>query len=383
MTHPVLGLWGSIVIGFIVLVSMARFVAHRELRRPVLLAVALACAPALAAVYVVPALVYRGMVQTSAMVASQYSAHENWVRLGTLFANRVYEFDRNFLRIGPIVLIAAIATLLGLLRDRRRAWAALGWLAFASLLVFLVLPQCRAFWTSPYVPFARFIQFPWRLFGPVTLLASVALGIGAAVAGEGLCARVRSRIAIIGSGLLLFVVAWPYAWVKGMPTDQAPLDAENIRQWMQSTTSANEFLPRQATRAPAGMPDSVVIGVDGTAVEDTSRSGSRHLLALRAERPDATVGLALHGFPGWTVETAVAPSDALARLETDEHGLLRLHLPVPGDYRVQVRFGMSGAATFGLCVSMLAVLVLGLALVHGARPWPWRLLVEKSDGGAR
>jgi hypothetical protein len=152
---------------------------------------------------------------------------------------------------------------------------------------------------------------------------------------------------------------------------------------MQSTTTANEFLPRQATHAPDKVPDSVVIGVDGTAVEGTSRLGSRHLLTLRAERPGASAGLALHGFPGWTVETASAPPGALVQLQTDEHGLLRLHLPVPGTYQVHVRFGMSGAAMFGLCVSVLAVLVLGLALAHGARPWPWKLPVEQSDGGAR
>jgi hypothetical protein len=381
MTHPVLGFWGTIVVGLIVLVSVARFAARRAFRRPLLLVGAITCAAGLAAVYIVPAMVYRGIVHTHVMVASYYNPQDNWISFGTLFASSTYEFTRNFLRIGPILLVAVIAVLLGLEWSPRRAWPALVWLGFAALLVFLVLPQGSAFWAPDRVPLAPFIQFPWRLLGPAALLASVALGVGSAAAWERVSDPSKSRTAIIGAGLLLFVFARPYASAKEMSTDLVPLDAENIRQWMLSTTTADEFLPQQAAAPPKQSPGNLVATTDGAAVEHTSSRGSHHLLALRAERDGANVGLALHSFPGWAVETATGPAGVRAELQTDSQGLLRLRLPAAGLYRLRLWFGIPGAASVGMFISIVSVLALGLVLMHSSRPWPWWLPGRVPIGG--
>ncbi len=378
MTHTILGLWGTLVVALIVLPSVIRFAVRRAVRRALLLVGAMTCALGLAAVYIVPAMVYRGIVHAPGMVKTVYNPQDNWISLGTLFASTTPEFGRNFLRMGPMLLGAFVVVLLGLAWRPRRAWPALAWMGFAALLVFLVLPQGRPFWAPNRVPFAPFIQFPWRLLGPVALLASVALGIGAAAAGERLSESLKTRIAVVGAGTLLFVVAWPYVSAREMSTDQVPLDAENIRQWMLSTTEADEFLPQQAAVPAKQSPGDLVVSTDGAAVERTSSQGSHHLLALRADRDGANVGLALHAFPGWAVKTDAGPGDA--ELQTDGQGLLRLHLPTSGPYRLRLWFGVPGAASVGAFLSILSALGLGLVLLHGCGPWPWRLPVKVPVG---
>ncbi len=380
MTHAIMGLWGTLVVGLIVLASVVRFAARRAIRRALLLVGAMISALGLAAVYLVPAMAYRGIVNTPGMVTSVYDPQENWISLAMLFASRTPEFSRNFLRMGPMLLGVLVVVLLGLAWRPRRAWPALAWMGFAALLVFLVLPQGRPFWAPHRVPFAPFIQFPWRLLGPVALLASVALGIGSAAAGERLSESLKSRIAVVGVGALLFVVAWPYASAREMSTDQVPLDAENIRQWVLSTTEADEFLPQRAAVAPKQASGALVASTDGATVEHTSSQGSHHILALRAEHDGASVGLALHAFPGWAVTTDTGPGDAHAELETDGRGLLRLHLPAPGLYRLRLWFGVPAAASVGTLLSMLSALGLGLALLHGYGPWSWRFPVKMPVG---
>ena len=380
-THPVLGLWGTIVTGLIVLVSVGRFIVRETFRRALLLVGAMACALGLAGIYVVPAMAYRSFTNIAIMTTGPYNPQDNWITFGTLFASSTPDFARNFMNIGPILMVALMATLLGLARSPRHARPALAWMGFAGLLVFLLLPQAAAFWAPHRVPLASFIQFPWRLLGPIALLASVAIGIGTAAACEGLAESVKSRIAGAGAAVLVFLVAWPYASAKEMTTELVPLDAENIRQWMLSTTSADEFIPRGAVVPSGKPPEKLVTTTDGVAVEHTSSHGSRHLLTLRAERDGANLGLALHGFPGWTVRTVEGPADVRSQLQTDSQGLLRLRLPAAGLYRLRLWHGGLSATAVGGILTVLSALALGFIWLRGARPWPWRLPATVARGG--
>ena len=380
MTHPVMGLWGTVVIGLIVLCSVVRFAVRRSFRRALLLVSAMACAPGLAGLYIVPAMAYRGITHTALMVTGVYNPLDHWLTFDTLFARSTPSFPRNFMRIGPLFTVALVAALVGLAVNPRRAWQALPWLSLGAMLVFLVLPQGNAFWAPHGVPLAPFIQFPWRLLGPAALMAGMGLAIGTATAWERARDASKHGLAILGAALLLFVVAWPYASAKEMPVDKVPLDAESIRQAMVSTAAADEYLPIETAVPPTEPPRALVAKSDGAAVEYANSVGSHHLLALRAERDGALVGLALHGFPGWSVKTLAGPAGAQAQLETDEHGHLRLRLPASGAYRLRLWLGMSRASALGASLSLFTLLVLGVILVHSSRPWPWRLPVQGPRG---
>lgn len=382
LAHPVMGLWGTVVIGLIVLVSIVRFAVRRSFHRVLLLVGALACAPGLAGLYVVPAMAYRGITHTALMVTGPYNPQDHWLTFDVLFAKSTATFSRNFTQIGPLLTVALGMALLGLAINPRRAWRALAWFALGAVLVFLVLPQASAFWAPHRVPLAPFIQFPWRLLGPAALMGSVVLAMGTAAAWERASDESKSGLAIVGAATLLFLVAWPYASTEKMPIDKIPLDAASIRQGMISTAAADEYLPLETAIPPSEPPRDLVAKTDGAAVEYTTSWGSHHLLSLRAQRDGATVGLALFGFPGWTVTTVSGPSGVEAKLEMDDHGLLRLRLPALGQYQLRLWFGVSLAAALGLSVSLLTLLALVLVLVHGSRPWPWRLPVNVPNGSA-
>lgn len=378
--HPVMGFWGTVVIGLIVLSSVVRFAYRRCYRRVLLLVGAMVCAPGLAGFYIVPAMAYRGITHTALMVTGPYNPQDHWLTFDTLFARSTPTFPRNFMQIGPLLTVALVLALLGLATNPRRAWRAIPWFGLCAALVFLVLPQGNAFWAPHRVPLAPFIQFPWRLLGPAALLGSLVLAIGAAAVWERASDASKSGIAILGAATLLFVVAWPYASAKEMPIDKIPLDAASIRQGMISTAAADEYLPIETVVPPTEPPRDLVDQADGAAVEYTNSWGSHHLLALRAQRDGATVGLALLGFPGWTVNTVSGPAGVEANLEMDDHGLLRLRLPALGQYRLRLRFGTSPAAAVGATLSLFTLLALGLVLAHGLRPWPWRPPLETPGG---
>ena len=80
--------------------------------------------------------------------------------------------------------------------------------------------------------------------------------------------------------------------------------------------------------------------------------------------------LTLHAFPGWRVETLSGPT--AATMDYDAAGLLRLHLPVPGEYRLRVWYGTPPAAILGASLSALAALALGLLLAYEPLLAWWR-----------
>jgi hypothetical protein len=98
--------------------------------------------------------------------------------------------------------------------------------------------------------------------------------------------------------------------------------------------------------------------------------GSRHDLTVRAERSDATAVLALHGFPGWTVETISGPAHAV--MDLDGRGLLRLRFPMAGRYRLRVFYGSPPAERAGALLTAGFALVLALMLAYGPLRSRWR-----------
>jgi hypothetical protein len=326
-------------------------------------------------------MVYRKITHTAQMVTGYFNPLDQWISFDTLFVRNTPVFPvMNYLQMGPLVTAALGVALLGLAVNPRRGWRAFAWFGLCATLVLLVLPQGNAFWSPHGVPLASFIQFPWRLLGPVALVASVVVAVGASAFLERASDATRRGIAILGAAALLFLVAWPSAAATEMSIGSIPVDAASIRQGMISTAGVDEYLPIEAAKPATTPPRHLVSKTDGATVEYASSLGSHHLLTLQAGRDDASVGLALYGFPSWTVKTLSGPQGAEVKLDMDEQGLLRLRLPAPGQYKLLLWFGTSPAGVVGEILSLLTLLALVLVLVHSFRPWPWRLPVRAPSG---
>jgi hypothetical protein len=370
MTHAILGFWGTVLIGLVVAATSVQLFRRGLGRRVLLLGGALVLAQGLAAVYTIPAIVYKTATHTAGMVVGYYHASDNWIILGTLFEKDRYQ-------IGPLLVTSLVVAAIGLLVNRRVGRRALGWAALTVLLVVATLKQASWFWEPGGIPTVEFIQFPWRLLGPAALTASVALGAGMAAVLERLPGAIRGGIAIAGATAMLLVFAWPHAVTDAAYVLGIPSDSDSIRQGMQSATDADEYLPHAVAFPPAAPRRELVAAAEGAVVDVVHSDGSHHDVAARAERDEAVLRLALYGFPGWKVETLSGP--AKATLDADEHGLLRVHLPVAGAYRLRLRFGAAPGLRIGTFLSVMSLLALGLFLLRGSRLWRWRFPAWPSD----
>jgi hypothetical protein len=359
ISHAVMGLWGTALIGLIVAVSALHLALAGLRRRALLLVAMLGCAIGLAAAYVVPAIVYKSVTHTAGMVAGWYNPHHNYIPLHGLFDD-VWEFMiPNMLKVGPYLSLALVGVVAGLVARFRRGLPALGWAALAFICVLLTQPVMSWFWVVGRVPFAAFIQFPWRLFGPAVLLAAVALGVGIAAVGDRFGPAVESTVAFACSGLFVLWIGWPFATCTVLAESSVPSDRETIFQGMYSATGMDEYLPAQASGPPISPRTSVVKQSDGLTIERVFLDSSEHDLTVRVNKPHATADLALHWFPGWKLTTLDGPRSA--ELDQDRDGLVRLRFPRRGLYHVRVARGVSPMGWLGAAIS--ALFALGLALL--------------------
>lgn len=369
MAHPVLGLWGSLVVGFIVLSSVWWLWSIGVWRRAVPLVLAVALAPGVAATFIVPAMSYRTLTRTADMVVGFYMPTDQWLTIEQLFGNHPV-FGPNFLAIGPLVATATLASVLALIVNFKKSWAVIGWMALTFALVYLMLQYAHWFWVPGRVPLSQFIQFPWRLCGPASLTASIALGI--ALAHSRLSESAKGALAIACTVAFIVFTSWPFLTQGQAPYNGAPQDPDSLRTGMYSATSENEYVPL-TTVVPHKPRGEVVQSSDGAEVQFASSDGSHHTLGLKAERPNAEVSLGLHFFPGWTMRTLSGP--AKAELKVDDKGRLKVNLPVAGEYRLRVKYGIPPAGVLGGALSLLSLLALVLLAVGRANlslpslPW--------------
>jgi hypothetical protein len=363
MTHAILGLWGTLLIGIVVAASAVQLIRRGVGRRVWLLVGTLICAQGLAAVYVVPAMVYKSVTHTAGMVVGYYRASDNWILLRTLFADDWYQ-------IGPLLVTSFSAVMIGLAVNPRAGRRALGWSALTAVLVLATLESASWFWKAGRLPLVEFIQFPWRLLGPAALTASVALGVATAAAFEYVPEAIRGGISVAGAAALLLLFAWPHATTGEASTAAIASDPDAIRRGLYSATDADEYLPRAVASPPPAPRRELVAAAEGAVVDMVHSDGSHHALVVRALRADAVLRLALYGFPGWKVETIAGPGKAT--LDADERGLLRVHLPSPGVYRLRLRFGAAPAFWVGTSLSVISLLALCLFLLPGSGLWRWR-----------
>lgn len=380
VTHTILGLWGSLLVGLVVFVRCVALYRSGAWRRVPPIVIALACAPGLAGAYIVPAMGYRGVTHAEALITGFYRPQNHWIPFSDLFGKTSYMFSKNFNRVGPLISVAGSVAIAGAALNLKRSGAALAWMAVSLALVTLTLPEGYAFWEPGRLPLAQFIQFPWRLLGPAVLTACIALGIGAAAIMGRLGERLRTNLAIAGSAALLFFVAWPYAAAVSVPLSGFPQNPESLRSRVESATSADEFLPRAVAARPRHPREGLVSATENASVTSSWSDGSLHTLSITAATAGAVVHLAHYAFPGWSIRTRSGP--APASLDTDAEGMLRVQLPQSGQYLLEVAYRQPPLAWVGFAVTGLSFLMLGLMLLRGSSWWPRKLPVRWAGGAA-
>lgn len=260
--------------------------------------------------------------------------------------------DSMSLGLGLVQSLLLLLTVLYLLQSLWRKHQPEVWTVVSLVLVMAQLPFFQAVYEL--VPFASFVQFPWRM----SLLLAIALIPVAALLLTQLGTTARKILWI-----LLFLQIGQLYQLR--PIDyqyKNPIDYEADA----GTTSVNqENMPRSFSYpffGPKQEPILILEGEGELRVEAVFGSQRRYQLHLTTP---ATIVESTAYFPGWQ-STA---NDQLVSYFDNEHTQGRIAYQLPaGDYQVVTKFTQrTWPRLVGNAVSLLGVLVFGLAFYRSQR----------------
>ena len=352
-THTIIGQWYTQLVVIISLISL--------LRAPKLTKLAwigaFTAALALTSIYTIPALLERPYVDI-----------ESLGRFGSF--KRVTEIlCRGFFYGGRVIPYALVAAPVLVLAFRfKRGWLQLAAAtAAAAIPLFLVTPDSELIWRL--IPFHRFTQFAWRLFGFVAVF-------GALLIGREWSFSIPRR----WFRWVLVVVSCWVIWkddyieppnVIAYPESKVPADAGAIATRVITTTVLQEYLPRGAT-CPSRPRDVVVeaMTADDVELKGVWGHGPNYSLAFHARAP-AQILIKSFWFPGMYLVNRGGGAGAM--LTSSQDGLLKVSVPGEGDYQIRIKLGLTRVQFFATAVSvtaacgLLALLGIGAAITRRHR----------------
>ncbi len=303
-----------------------------------------------------------------------------------------FDFRKNFLDVGQLIsfptlldwgatepyfnlapglpqlllgLLGVILVVFGRVRQRNQA-------AFFALLVglflFLLLPISALVWE--FVPFMPFLQFPWRLLGPLAAVLAILGGVGSDAIIKRLPAKFWgiSVAAIIMVVLLisLILIQVPSWSAEFGPTSAARVLQEELAGRWLGTTSTADFVPETVDIIPRPQ-NSIVDDIrnnrpidrvnrqtlpDGVVVESQQLSPLHFRYDIDGDTA-FPMRLSLFEFPGWRVEVdGRVVGTELARPD----GFIVIPL-TEGIHMVDVSFRMTPDRNISVAVSLGAFLL--------------------------
>ncbi len=359
-------------------------------RRPGVLLLAFALGVGLAAFFWLPVTWERGAVQLGNVVGEggHYDFRNHFLNLSELLGSTLrldlgatepaYRFN---LGVAQWVLGLAGAAVL-LWRTARRRPEGLFFVLASAGLTLLVLPLSQPIWE--HVPMMAYLQFPWRLLGPLAACLAVLAGVAFAEL-DALWAPGGRRVDA-ALGLMLLVVlllALPLTYPPTWPADFGPTDPAGIVQaelsgrWL-GTTSTADYVPADVAVVPRASEQLLAAYRAGGPVDRVNRATvpagaqvelvSERPLAwtYQIDSPDYFVFRLFHFyFPGWTARLDGEP--VLIR-PADPDGFMTVEVPA-GRHGLEIAFRDTPARTAGWAVSAAALLgCLVVGVVHGRRP---------------
>ncbi len=234
----------------------------------------------------------------------------------------------------------------------------------ALIFLFLITPASGGIWET--VNIARYLQFPWRLLGPLMVCLAILAGMnalwiqrlparGGAVIAAGIVAG------IVGLALPLFYVPeWSNTTVDAAI---AGYHAEEVSGRQLGTTFTNEYLPRTVTALANPTEWLLEDYANGYPVDPLNRGNIPEgaIVDLIDHNPqyDAwrvttdepfTMEVLTHDWAGWTAEIDGQPVDITPSLH---HGFITFPVPA-GEHTIQVYLGTTPARTLGNVISLIA-----------------------------
>jgi hypothetical protein len=351
----------------------------REAWRPALLtALAGVWAFGLAAFFTLPMLTEGGQVQLDSLTRGYFHYSLHFASVGDLFLSRSADYSfllggrgETPLQIGwfhwGLAALALPVAFLLLRAGRRREVVTVALLAlFFAIGVFMATSASRPIWDA-FHPL-RFLQFPWRYLGLVSLAAAALAGASLALLrGRPAIAQLGITVVLIGlfigSGRTFFQPLHrcdlsDAEVLSGVRAADAPADrvCDVIIEHPEGA-AIHDYLPK----AVAAIPDPPVAParvVDGSAQIEAVSSGSDWLrLRIEAQTP-ARIEAALFDYPNWRVRI---DGQVVAHETSSPHGLITFAVP-PGAHEVSLHLEDTFPRRAGNALSFVSWGAFGIAV---------------------
>ena len=321
----------------------------------------------LSAFYWTPALLEMNLTKSTEFMFSGGTSVEANVKLLTTFAQSsliaLYAGPERF-RFALWPLLAALAGVIGLVVARRQRPPLLWfWVAALGVTALLQLDLSLPFWQ--HVPFVRYIQFPWRLYGVISF--SIAVLFGALFADVRLARRGNAWRPLLAIGLLAL-----FAWLSAtnLRPDRLPIwetfDEADVNQralWERGQIGYplfGDYTLRTlsiddrglALSRPIEDPMRLPPTVAPEKLEVRAENPVRYVLDVKATNP-WTLRLHRPYFPGWQVTVDGMPVSVEAG---GVGGLVSAELPA-GEYRVVVALGDNALRRTANAISIVALAI--------------------------
>lgn len=310
----------------------------------------LALAFALTAYYTLPLLSEIRFVQTWMLFIGKFNALENFLSIGWITV---------WLTVFAWLLVIASTAALIIWRKKipRPTFAVLCTFGVLLLLtVFMITPASREVWLQ--LEFMKWLQFPWRLLSPATLL--ICFSAGALV-----YAPVPKSVLLYGGITLgvstLITVSMFYSTVNRdsytLMSDQE-LAAEKIQEGRLPTTALSEYLPIWVKETPPALVGQRLTASRNDA-EISNIEEAPHRYAYEIAAAGETLFTAhLFYFPGWKLY--VNGSEIQPRISSQ--GLMQFHLP-KGQSTIELKFENTPVRTIGNGLSIAGLFMFGALLL--------------------
>jgi hypothetical protein len=385
----------------------------------------------LTAIFWLPFVVERTAVRLDVAGPGHFDYHNHFIPLAMLLSpSPALDFGatapKYIYNLGLIQWLCWPPALVWSLIKRREAAAkvSLFFAVIAASLTFLILPAAMFIWDA--VPAAAYVQFPWRLLGPVAFALAVCIGATARVegakseerevkgdpaplaharpsTGRSVGRPARSEGASRGRGFRiphsafrithhsLLIIIFLALLITALPTMYPPTWAADFGDTSPrgmidfelsgvalGTTSTSDFLPTPVGMVPpanqalldsysSSVSSSVIDKLDHSALPGGAQSQAEGHTAIydrfRIDSPvDFRARLFTFLFPGWHVY--VDGREVLIKPE-DQSGLVTFPVPA-GSHLVEVQLQLTGPQLTGTLISLGALVLIGVMLIRGA-----------------
>lgn len=217
-------------------------------------------------------------------------------------------------------------------------------------LLLFMLPISMPLWSA--IPFMQYIQFPWRLLGPLTIVSSM------------LVAYTYDHVGKISRTLLLLCLLFSLIRVSQRKIDSyIHHDDLYYKTFAETSTTVDENRPRTLTYQSGMLSDQQPHIQQGEILERKMWNGSEHVYTVKLDR-DQRITEPTAYFAGW--ETRV-DGKKVPYTYKDTEGLLSFYVSA-GTHNISTRFTQyTPARIVGNSITLFAFILVGFIAVQWKR----------------